>query len=212
MTERMLSSVDPNMTFEHRKIFAGEALPALSDIDGALITGSPAGVYEGHDWIPPLETFIRECSTVKRPLFGICFGHQVMAQALGGKVEQSNKGWGVGVHRYRLNQPASWMEPTLGEIACAVSHKDQVLERPENAQCFGGSDFCENGVLVYENAPLASFQMHPEFEHGFAEELAEARKDRIGHDLISEARTSLKGHSDRNTMARWIAQFFTENT
>ncbi|MEM9988211.1 MAG: gamma-glutamyl-gamma-aminobutyrate hydrolase family protein, partial [Pseudomonadota bacterium] len=67
-----------------------------------MITGSPAGVYEDHPWIAPLEDSIREWTWQNHPVVGICFGHQIMAQALGGMVQKSDRGWGVGLHTYNM--------------------------------------------------------------------------------------------------------------
>ena len=60
----------------------------IHDADGWLITGSRHGAYEDHPWIPPLEEFIRDAYAAQVPLVGICFGHQIIAQAMGGKVEK----------------------------------------------------------------------------------------------------------------------------
>ncbi|MEO0398106.1 MAG: type 1 glutamine amidotransferase [Pseudomonadota bacterium] len=207
MMEAMLAPVAPAMTFERHRIFEGAPFPDLARADGVLTTGSPAGVYEGHAWIAPLETFLNQAAEARRPQIGICFGHQIMAQAFGGTVEKSDEGWGVGVHHYRIDAPQDWMAPRLGAIACALSHQDQITALPATGRRLGGSEFCEFGVVAYDHAPAASFQMHPEFNHAFAAALYRARSARIGEDLAAEAQASLKGRSDRAAMARWIAAF-----
>src|SRR6478672_8826869 len=82
--------------------------------DAYLITGSPAGVYDPLPWIEPLEEFIRGATGSR--LVGICFGHQIMAEALGGHVEKSDKGWGAGLHRYEIIHAESWID-AASEIA-----------------------------------------------------------------------------------------------
>jgi GMP synthase (glutamine-hydrolysing) len=90
--------------FEFRtwSVLNGELPRAVDEADGWLITGSRFGAYEDHAWIAPLEGFIREVAAARRPMAGICFGHQIMAQALGGAVARSDKGWGIGRQVYRL--------------------------------------------------------------------------------------------------------------
>lgn len=209
MMEAMLAPVAPDFRFSPVRIFDdGAAPPRIADFDGLLITGSAAGVYEGHDWIAPLEDLIRQTASARKPQFGICFGHQIMAQAFGGKVEKSDKGWGVGLHAYDIDRPAEWMTPPLGRIACAVSHQDQVVDLPAGARRLGGSAFCENGFLDYAHAPAASLQPHPEFTSDYAEALLRLRRGRVGEDLASEGLASLKNRSDRGAIAGWIAQFY----
>lgn len=211
MMETMLSPHLPNASFSRHRAFHNSPLPPVSAFDALLITGSPAGVYEGHDWIAPLETLIRDTATARKPQFGICFGHQIMAQAFGGTVTKSDKGWGVGVHQYDVFAERSWMSPPQGRISCAVSHQDQVIDLPPSAERLGGSDFCENGFLAYAHAPAASMQPHPEFPHDFAEALLSLRKSRVGESLADAGLASLKKTSDRALIGRWIAAFYSEH-
>jgi GMP synthase-like glutamine amidotransferase len=211
MFERMLSPLSPALTFTRVRIFEGEAFPALSAIDGALITGSAAGVYEDHPWIAPLEEFIRSAASAGKPQVGICFGHQAMAQAFGGRVEKSQKGWGVGVHDYAVVGGADWMEPALNRVASVVSHQDQVIEAPNGSRCLIESKFCELAALSYAQGPAISFQMHPEFEHDFAADLLRAREERLPKPVVDEGLSTLKQPTDRAAIARWIANFYLEN-
>lgn len=208
MMAQMLAPFAPNLSFFAVKAQDGEPLPPVDAFDGLLITGSPAGVYEDHDWIGPLEKLVRDTAKAGKPQVGICFGHQLMAQAFGGKVEKSDKGWGVGVHKYAVKDRAEWMAPESNRIACAVSHQDQVVEAPKGARVLAGSDFCPLGALSYAEGPAISFQMHPEFAHDYATDLLRFRAERFGKTLVDEGLQTLAGESDRTMMARWIANFF----
>ncbi|MEO1015334.1 MAG: type 1 glutamine amidotransferase [Pseudomonadota bacterium] len=208
MMVEMLAPLMPGADFAVARVFDGDETPETQNVDGYLITGSPAGVYEDHDWIAPLFETIRAAAATRTPQVGICFGHQAIAAALGGRVEKSEKGWGVGVHRYRVHNESAWMDPITQEISCAVSHQDQVVEAPAGARVLAGSEFCPNGALAYAQGPAVSFQMHPEFEHGFASDLLAARRDRIPGDRVADGLQSLRADSGRATLARWIAAFY----
>lgn len=203
MFERLLAGA--GFGFERYDIQAAPP-PAADACDGWLITGSAAGVYEPHDWIAPLERFIRETLS-RKPMTGVCFGHQVMARALGGRVEKSARGWGVGVHRYQTLARADWLEAP-DRFDCAVSHQDQVIDPPPGARVIAGSNFCPNGVLDYEGGRAMSMQIHPEFEHAFALDLLEHRSSSIAADVAAIARETLNYDTDRHALGASIAQFF----
>ncbi|MEM8771465.1 MAG: gamma-glutamyl-gamma-aminobutyrate hydrolase family protein [Pseudomonadota bacterium] len=212
MFERLLAASSEHFSFSSSAIFRGEIPPSVASFDALLVTGSADGVYEGHDWIAPAEELIRAAAAAKRPQIGVCFGHQLMAQAFGGRVEKSDKGWGVGVHDYAVRSLAAWMTPPQGRIACAVSHQDQVIDLPDGARVLAGSDFCPNGVITYAQGPAISLQPHPEFSHDYAEALMRLRRGRIPEPLVDAGLSSLKGKSDRSLIGQWMANFYLTHT
>lgn len=181
----------------------GEFPKRPADHDAYIVTGSPAGVYDGLPWIEPLKRFLQDAKG-KAKLVGVCFGHQVMAEAFGGRVEKSAKGWGVGLQRYRILERASWMDGS-GAIAVPASHQDQIVVQPPNSRLLAGSDFCEIGMLAYEDQPAISVQFHPEFDPAFAAALIETRKDRL--NAPDAAIASLRAPDDRHRVGRWIRRF-----
>jgi hypothetical protein len=112
-------------------VVSGEFPAAPEEQDAYIVTGSPAGVYDPFSWIGDLKQFLREAKG-KSKLVGICFGHQIMAEAFGGRVEKSERGWGAGLHRYDVREPAGWMDP-VDSFAVPVSHQDQIVEQPPNS-------------------------------------------------------------------------------
>lgn len=178
----------------------GMVFPAsVDDADGWLITGSRHGVYEDHAFIAPLTDFIRRAYDAGVPMVGICFGHQIIAQALGGRVEKFAGGWAVGAQDYDF-------------MGCPVTlnawHQDQVIEPPSGAEIVGGNDFCRNAALVYGDRAL-TVQAHPEFEDRFVEGLIDYRSASVPQPLIEAARAR-RGSADAATVADRIEGFFRQ--
>jgi GMP synthase-like glutamine amidotransferase len=182
-------------------------LPDAAAFDGAIITGSAAGVYEDHGWIPPLLEWIRDARGRTR-LVGVCFGHQAMAQALGGRVEKSGRGWGVGLHRYRVVEAQPWMTPVLTQIALSASHQDQVVVKPDEARVTLSSDFTPYAGLAWGDDAI-SLQPHPEFSRAFTGALVEGRRGRIEEAVVDQAIGSLTAGDDRAVVGAWIRRFLS---
>jgi len=192
--------------FETFDVQAGD-FPGPAAFDAAVITGSSAGVYETDGWIAGLLDWIRAAKG-RTKLVGVCFGHQAMAQALGGRVEKSDKGWGVGLHRYQVASPEPWMTPAAATVAIPASHQDQVVEAPADARVILRSDFTPFAGLAWGEDAI-SMQPHPEFTPAFATELTAGRHDRIDPALVARAVDSLKAADDRGVVGGWIRHFLT---
>jgi GMP synthase-like glutamine amidotransferase len=196
----------PGFEIESFDVQAGE-LPEAAGHHAYLITGSPAGVYDPLPWIDPLMKFIRSANGAK--MVGVCFGHQVMAEALGGHVEKSEKGWGAGLHRYTVIRSEPWID-TAGTIAIPASHQDQVVGQPPNTEVVAASDFTPFAALAWTDRPAISFQFHPEFSVGYAKALIERRYDNIPNPDAAIA--SLDAPNDNARVAQWIRNFLNGET
>jgi len=177
-------------------------LPKHGAHQAYLITGSPAGAYEELPWIQPLMSFIRAADGAK--MVGICFGHQIMAEALGGKVEKSAKGWGVGLQRYDVVRRELWMDGATS-IAEPASHQDQVVIQPPGTEITVASSFTPFAGLAWTDRSAISFQFHPEFSPAFAKALIERRYDAVPDP--DSAIASLDGPNDNERVAGWIRRF-----
>ncbi len=196
----------PAFKFEPFDVQASAVPEANDDCEAYLITGSSSGVYDGDPWIAVLENFIRERAGAK-PMIGICFGHQIMAQALGGQAIKSPKGWGLGLHRYELSAKASWMDGG-DAISLPVSHQDQVVAIGPDARVLGGNAFTPFGLIDYPTLRAVSLQAHPEFEADYASALIDARRGaQIDGETADAAIDSLKEPSDRRRVSVWLRRF-----
>ena len=185
--------------FQIWSVVDGDFPASAVDADGWLITGSKHGAYEDHDWIPPLEQLIRAIREAGRPLVGICFGHQIIAQALGGKVEKFAGGWSVGRTEYTID----------GEtLALNAWHQDQVTTLPEGAEVVGSSAFCENAALVYGDR-IYTIQPHPEFTATMVDRLIHHRgPGNVPDALLKDAMERLDQPVANAEIANRMATFF----
>ena len=185
--------------FETFSVVDGDFPEGIQDADGWLITGSKHGAYEDHDWIPPLEELIRDIRDSDKPMVGVCFGHQIIAQALGGKVVKFEGGWSVGRTAYTVDGKP---------VALNAWHQDQVVELPEGAQVVGSSDFCANAMLTYGDS-IWTLQPHPEFGSDFINGLIQNRGKGVVPDAqLAQASTDLDRPNDNTQIATQMANFF----
>jgi GMP synthase-like glutamine amidotransferase len=211
MFEQMIRAADPSVTFDTVSIPAGEKLPEAAKLEAILLTGSSAGVYDGFDWIAPLEDFVRAADDAKVPMVGVCFGHQLVAQALGGVARKSEKGWGIGRHVYDVAPGNGIVDGA--RIALAASHQDQVITTPPGAKTILSSDFCEHAGLLYAGGTTLSIQPHPEFSIGYALACCEMAHSKGGApgSLVAAAKASLAEPLENGKFGAAITRFLTRS-
>ncbi len=199
MFQRLLAG--NGFTFKTWGVVDGAPLPGIHEADGWLITGSRHGAYEDHPWIPPLEAFIRAAYAGHVPVVGICFGHQIIAKAMGGRVEKYAGGWSVGPTDYDFGSE---------KLRLNAWHQDQVVAKPEAAEVIGTSGFCENAALLYDDR-MMTVQAHPEFRSDFIDGLIRTRgKGVVPDPLLEAAEAKLAEPLQDKTMAARIAAFFKQ--
>lgn len=206
-----------NLTIRTRiyRVVDGELPAQIDECTGYLITGSRHSVYDDLPWIPPLVDFVGKLLTHKRKLVGVCFGHQFVAHYFGGRVERAEQGWGVGVHESRVLQATQqrdwpWLDQA-STTALLCSHRDQVVELPENAELYLASDFCPYGGYVIGDFVL-TIQGHPEFSKPYIEALMGTRRELLGEDVLRQALSSLQQPVDAERVGLWFAKFLCSTT
>jgi len=214
MFHAFLTAVDPEITTVGYPIYNGVFPSSAQEADGWIVSGSKHGVYEPHPWIPEAEEFVRSCVAQSVPMVGICFGHQLIAQALGGVVVKSDKGWGTGATRYEITEKLGWM-PDLAQTSIRALHQDQVIELPPDASVFATSDFCTYAGLVYgdpEQPKAISLQPHPEFSADFVQAVLDTRAgETIPQATADRGVASLSQAVDNADWARAIVRYFKQS-
>lgn len=180
----------------------------VDECDGWITSPARASANDDESWIRDTGSFIRELVDRERAFAGICFGHQLLATALGGRVERSPDGWGVGVKEYDVVAPRWWMDPPRPTFSLVASHEDQVTELPPGAELVARAPYCPNAAFGVGERAIA-IQAHPEFPVELSSRLMSLRQDLIGRDVVVAARGTLRRPIDRELVVGWIVRFLS---
>lgn len=184
----------------------GQMPDSVREQDGWMCSPSRLSVYDDHQWLRDVEQLLRDMVTTETPYVGICFGHQLMAQALGAQVRKAEYGWGIGAKQYDIVEPQPWMDSSE-PVVLAASHQDQVQELPDGARLLARADYCPvGGMLIGERA--WTLQVHPEFSPALADSLLVTRLALFGEDKAQAARATLTQPLHQQRIAGWISRFF----
>ena len=207
MFVEQLGGINKHFTFAVYEVRLDDFPQSVQECDAWLITGSKSDAYSDEPWILRLCDLIRDVDQLKQPLVGICFGHQVIARALGGRVEKFQGGWGVGVHHYQVGESFPVLSNVKNMALCAF-HQDQVVDRPARARVILRSDFCKNAGLLYDDHIL-SFQGHPEFSKTYESALIDLYDgQQLTQQQASAARETLEKEDIQSSqLMMWIADF-----
>ncbi|MEN8040379.1 MAG: type 1 glutamine amidotransferase [Actinomycetota bacterium] len=184
--------------------FLGELPDDPSECDGYVIGGSKSAVYDDEKWIRDLEAFVRSTADAAVPVFGVCFGLQVMATALGGTVVEYDGGWGAGVHTVAITESRSWMDGESDSVSLIMIHQDQIVALPDGALVLGSSEHCANFLVEFSPTHIG-IQGHPEFNAAFAEYVYRKQRGEFGL-LADEAIASLIVPVDDHVVASWMCR------
>jgi GMP synthase-like glutamine amidotransferase len=210
MFSNVLLQADPNIQIRTYEVQFGDYPAALDECDAYLITGSKVSAYDDMPWINELKIFIRNLHQHQKKLIGICFGHQLIAEALGGSVERSKRGWHVGIHAATLKQNTVLFGSAEQEFNLIYNHQDQIVKMPSESILHASCRTCPIAMLSIENHIL-SFQGHVEFDTAYAKDLLKMRRSILGEDIYLKAYESLHAKSEDARVIDWILKFLKKD-
>ena len=206
----MFAALLPDLEWGYYDVCQGH-FPERADACAAyLCTGSKHSVYDREPWILQLKSFVREIYAGGQAFIGVCFGHQMLGEALGGKVEKAASGWNVGVHQFDILQAEAWMTPFQTPLRLLMMCQDQVVQLPENSTLLAATATCPVGMFRVGSAMLG-IQAHPEFSKAYTQRLMELRREKIGPVKVAKALEGLGQDVNSTVFAQWITAFLQQN-
>lgn len=206
MFQRLFLAVDDQLQFNVYQVTEGQYPENVDECDAYLITGSKFSVYDAESWIIELQDYVISLHGRRKKLIGICFGHQIIAHALGGLAQKSEKGWGVGNTISYIEGETTWKPDDSKTYSLLMSHQDQVVKLPANAILIASSMHCVNDSFQIANHIL-TFQGHPEFSEDYLKYSMNKRRDLIGEETYHKAMDSLKRSHEGQLVAQWLVKF-----
>lgn len=185
----MYSDLFPAIALEAYFVIDNE-FPALEDYDIFISTGSKYSVYDDIPWIGKLKKMVKEIYERQKVFIGICFGHQLIAESLGGKVERHQSGYLIGVHDFTFTSKLSWMKPEADGFKILMLCQDQITVFPKGSLVLAESAECAIGMYTVGSTFLG-IQGHPDFSKAYNKAIFRSRADSLGPDKIEKANKSL---------------------
>jgi len=180
--------------------------PDVHDFDAFIISGSKYSVYDDIQWILDLKVFTVTIFNSNKKLLGVCFGHQMIAEALGGKVEKAANGFLIGLHIFELLQKEPWMNPYQSPYTMLMLCQDQVAQLPPGSRVLSKAEGCSVAMFSIEDRILG-IQGHPEFTKEYNRTVFESRIEKIGQDKIDQAIESLELATDSSLLRKYLTGF-----
>jgi GMP synthase-like glutamine amidotransferase len=211
-----LRTLRPQWQYEVVSVKDGLFPSSVHDFDAYVLTGSPASVNDDEAWIHRLMVFVQDLDAARLPMIGLCFGHQAIAKALGGKVGRptstENAGWGLGFARTEFVETMAWMKPPQPSVKLIASHGEQVLELAPNTRVIGKNAFCPVASFA-KGKHIFTTEYHPEMSIQFMGELVDYLSNKLPGEVIANAKQQLSDTSsdDSDLFIRWIVQFIENN-
>ncbi len=205
---RMFRTLFPDFSFIDYFVIDGHFPLSVNECDAYMCTGSRYSVYQDIPWIYELAEFIRDLDREQLKFIGVCFGHQMIGLALGGRVEKSNNGWCIGVHNFDIEASQLWMHSPADKLNVLMMCQDQITVLPKSAQLIASSALCPI-AMIQIGTHIIGIQGHPEFTKEYDRALMEDRIEIMGIDMVRAGLDSLDQTVDRNLLKQWIEHFLS---
>jgi GMP synthase-like glutamine amidotransferase len=206
MTEKMFAAAGTRWQFDRFNTTRQEYPDSFDDYDAVLLTGSRADSFSDTPWVQALRARVTELLRQRKPLLGICFGHQLIAHCLGAQVGRAPQGWGMGRMTYDWCGPQPLTARSPATLSLLASHQDQVLTLPAGATLLARSDFCPVAAYQIDNHVFC-VQPHPEFVEPYTEYLLDTRRARVGEAVHANGKAALGLGHDGLDVARFMQAF-----
>lgn len=206
MFRAMVAAVDPSIDVVGYDARGGQLPDEVGECDSWLLTGSSDSVYDDGPWLADLSDLVRDLHAAHAPTVGVCFGHQLLAHALGGRTERAANGWGVGALPMAVTEPTDWMDPPLAEATLLYSHQDQVTLLPAGGRVLATADHCPIAMFAVGDDAVG-IQAHPELGRDYVEALLRDRVERIGAAGTAVALDTLARPTHEGPVAAWLLGF-----
>jgi GMP synthase-like glutamine amidotransferase len=205
---KIFGEVDTNIKLRIYDVTLNDYPADMDECDGYLITGSKLSVYDEVKWIRDLEHYIRSLNEHKKFLLGVCFGHQIIAKALGGDVSKAEIGWVTGLQSYIFHDNFPWLRNLNQDVKLIHSHQDQITKLPDQATLVASNENVPIAMYFIDNH-IMSIQGHPEFTNEYAYDVVCKRRDIIGEELFKRTEESLLNEtSSYLEVTNWWIEFF----
>ena len=206
MFPALFLQVAPDWEFTFYDVCNGHFPESVDECDVYICTGSKNSVYDGEEWIDKLKNLVKTIYQSDKIFIGVCFGHQILGEVLGGKVQKSAVGWCVGVHSFEILQLENWMDPARSVFNLLMMCQDQVLQLPPDSTLLAQTSDCPNAMFRVGNK-MFGIQAHPEFPKDYDKALMELRIERIGAAKVEFGIASLELPTQELVIAEWIRKF-----
>ena len=204
----MFNNLLPDVVMEPFFVIDNE-FPEIEKYDVFICTGSRYSVYDDLPWVEQLKEMTKEIYNLGKKFIGICFGHQLIAESLGGKVEKQDGGYLIGLHNFAITKNLSWMKPQVEGYKVLMLCQDQITVLPEKSLVLSKSADCPIGMYTVGKNFLG-IQGHPEFSREYNRAIFESRADRINADKIEKAFRSLEFEPSNLLLANYLERFILD--